>query len=1017
MRSHARVWFLTFFMGVLLAAAVPAMAQAAPGLTSFFAANCNKEGEKAGGCKKVPPAEEEAKAKLEGFTQAGGHPNMGVTDFTVNIKEVEGHPGVFEPEGKLEHIRTDVAPGLSTNPEAVAKCSQAAFKSTEVAPGFFLKSACSEAGETSTLIGENSAVAYVPGAHTDLPLSGKVYNLVQPEGRASDFGVALEFPAPFVETVFKGTPLEHAQLFAHTYIEGGVEWGAEAEGTGKADYHDYFEIKVATALPLISSRLVFKGNIGNGGFITNATSCNGVGAPQLSTRIKLKFEGVAEPTLGTYTSPIELTGCGLVPFEPGFALEQGTKAADTPDALTTTFSLPHDSNPGEGHYDTSQVKDATVTLPEGLTMNPSAANGLEDCTPAQIGIGTTNPIACPEGSKLGTVSLEVPGLPAGSLQGSLYLGGPASGPITGPPYVVYVAAESARYGVVVRVKGNVTPNEETGRLTTTFTENPEQPFTSLTIHLNGGPLAPLANGVKCEASTASTTFTPFTNTAAKSPTSNFEVTGCPATLPFSLGQSIEDQNAVAGSHTSFSFNWTRADGQQYLGKIKTTLPEGLIGAIPAITLCGEPQAAAGSCPSSSRIGMATVTAGAGRIPYTFSGPVYMTGPYAGAPFGLSIAVPAVAGPFNLGTVVTRAAISIDPVTTRVTAESTLPTIVKGVPLRLRSINVVVNRQGFLYNPTSCETRSTETTLTSTFGAVQSGLNSPLTMEGCGALPFKPAFAASSTGNFSRQNGAALETTLTQPGGQANIKSVLVTLPKQLPSRLTTLQKACLPQTFAANPFSCPEGSMVGTVRAVTPTLPGVMSGPAYLVARGGAQFPDLDLVLEGSGVRVILKGNTNIKNGITTTFFETTPDVPVSSVTVSLPTGPHSALAAYGDLCTAPLTMPTVITGWNGLQVKQNTKISVTKGCGVRITGRKVRGNAAYLTVKTFAAGRITGSGAGVSSVTKKFRSAQSSTTLKLPLNGAGKRRHRPFSVKLRVAFVPSVHGVARSNAYVTVRF
>jgi hypothetical protein len=994
MRFHARVSLLVLVIGAVVAVSASA-AQAAPGVESFFASNC-----KVNTCKKVPKAEEKEKAELEGFTQAGGHPNYGITDFTVNTKEIA--PGVYEPEGNVVHVRTDVAPGVATNPQAVEKCSMKEFDSTEVAPGFFLAPTCKSATE----IGVNEAVVF-DGAG-DLSLTGDAYNLEQPKGLASDFGVALALPKAFTEIIFKGpTP----QLYAHTLIEGNVEWGAEAAGTGKADYHDYFEINVSPALPLISSRLIFNGRSGEGDFLTNPTSCTGIG-PQTTTTLKLKFEK-GESAEEKYTTPIGTENCGLVPFEPGFALTQGTKASDTPDGITAELTLPHQV--GATEIDSSQVKTATVTLPEGITLNPSAAAGLEACTPEDIAIGTKNPVKCPEGSRLGTVTLNVPGLPAGSLQGYVYLGGPATGPITGPPYVVYVAAESERYGVSVRLKGEATPNETTGQLTTTFSENPEQPFSDLIVRLNGGPLAPLANALKCEASTATTTFTPFTNTAAKSPTASFEVTGCPSTLPFSLVQSTQNETTAGGGHTSYTLNLTRANGQQYLQKIKTTLPAGLIGEIPAVTLCGEPQAALGTCTAASQIGTATVTAGAGSFPFSFSGPVYMTGPYAGAPYGLSIAVPAVAGPFNLGTVVTRSTINVNQTTARVTAESVLPTIVKGVPLRLRSISVNVNRQGFLLNPTNCSPEATESTLTSTFGALQEGLSTPFQVEGCGSLAFKPTFTASTSGKPSKANGASLETTINQAPGQANLKSVFVTLPKQLPSRLTTLQKACLAATFEANPYSCPEGSVVGSARANTPALPGKLSGPAILVSHGGEEFPDLELVLEADGVRVIVVGKTDIKKGITTTNFATTPDVPVSSITVNLPLGPHSALAANGNLCAPTLVMPTTITGQNGTQIKQNTVISPT-GCGVQVVGHKIVGNTAYLTVKTFAAGRISGSGKGLSTVYRTLGAASKAATLKVPLSSKARSRGRPFKLSVRVGFVPKKKG-AHSSASVTVTF
>jgi hypothetical protein len=407
--------------------------------------------------------------------------------------------------------------------------------------------------------------------------------------------------------------------------------------------------------------------------------------------------------------------------------------------------------------------------------------------------------------------------------------------------------------------------------------------------------------------------------------------------------------------------------------------------------------------------------------------VYLTGPYNGAPFGLSIAVPAVAGPFNLGTVVTRATINVDPYTARVTVEATLPRIVKavgrpssGVLLRMRKITMTVNKQGFLTNPTNCAALATESTLTG-YVLPQSGptgteqLSTPFQVANCSKLAFKPSFKATTSAKTSKANGASLETTINQASGQANIRSVRVQLPKQLPSRLTTLQKACPEAVFAADPFKCPSGSFVGGARANTPLLPDKLKGPAILVSHAAAAFPDLDLVMEADGVRTIVVGNTNIKKGITTTNFATTPDVPVSSVTVNLPTGSHSALAAYGNLCARPLVMPTTITGQNGKVVKQNTKIAVA-GCSVRIVGHKVVGNTAYLTVATPAAGRISGSGSGLATVSRRLNNATTAATLKVSLSRVGRHRHRPFRVRVRVGFVPKARG-PHSTAFVTLTF
>ncbi len=564
---------------------------------------------------------------------------------------------------------------------------------------------------------------------------------------------------------------------------------------------------------------------------------------------------------------------------------------------------------------------------------------------------------------------------------------------------MYVDAESEPYGISVRLKGSVTPNETTGQVTASFTENPEQPFSNLVIHLKGGALAPIANPLSCGTATTQTSFVPFSGTATQSPTSAFTVDSnnaggaCASPVPFALTQTTENQSAKGGGHTNFTFNLGRGDGQQYLSQVKTVLPPGLVGAIPAVTQCGEPQASQGTCPESSRIGTARVTAGAGATPYTFSGPAYLTGPYKGAPFGLSIAVPAVAGPFNLGTVVTRATINVEPMHRPCSGHepaaddrqgrSTAPEDDQrggqqaGLPVQpdqLRAVRHGIDADLHVRRDAiACRPRSRSTTATRSGSSRRS--------------------SSASTGKTSKANGASLETTINQAAGQANIKSVVVQLPKQLPSRLTTLQKACVAATFEANPYRCPAGSYVGGARANSPTLPGKLTGPAVLVSHGGAAFPDLDLVMEADGVRVIVVGNTNIKNGITTTSFKTTPDVPVTSVTVNLPTGPHSALAANGNLCASSLVMPTTITGQNGKVVKQNTKIRVTN-CGVRIVGQKTAALAAYLTVQTYSAGRISGSGSSLATVYRYLGGAVKSASLKVPLTRGALFRGRPFSVK-----------------------
>lgn len=1016
MRFRVRVWLLGTVACAIVGLSAPA-AQGAFGVESFVAANCKTGHEKcvetAIGEYSFPKEPSLAEAQEGGYTQAAGHPAVGITAFKINTQGAFPHE---VPTGVVTHVRTDVAPGVSTSPEAVGKCTMAEFNHLEVAAGFFLAPECKTTGAEDSEIGENKVVVAVeepapPKAIVDVALKGKVYNLTQTNGLSSLFGVALDL-----------TNVGHPGTFAHTLIEGHVEWAS--------DYHDYYEINVSPVLPLIASRLELKGDIGatnNGGFITNPSNCAGPGPFTSNT---LSLESNAGPATRTYTTPIGTEGClgggefKIPPFEPGFKLSTETLQFDQPTGVTAETTLAHDPSPAG--LDNSQLKAATIKLPEGMTLSPSAAKELAACSLAQFNIGTRNAVGCPAGSQIGTATLTVPQLPASEpLQGALYLGG---GPtVTGPPYEMYVDAESARYGVSVRLRGIVKPDPVTGQLTTEFTDNaeqpvhtphlPEQPFSNLTLKFNGGPLAPIANPLACGPATTTASFAPNTGTPTVSLVSAFTVGSekgggtCLSPLPFSLAQSTENVPTGGGQASNFTLHLERSDGQQYLSSVSAALAPGLVGKIPVVPLCPEPAASTGACPAASQIGKVATVVGSGAAAVSFTGNVYLTGPTGKAPYGMTMVVNAAIGSFSLGNVIARAGIEVDPHTARVTVAGNVPTIFAGIPLRLKTLTVAINRQGFLVNPTNCEALATNTTLTSTFGATQA-IATGFQATSCSALAFKPKFGASSNAKTSRANGASLVTNINIPSGpQANFKSVLVTVPKQLPSRLSTLKNACLAAVFVANPSSCPSNSRVGTARIKTPVLPGQLSGSAYFVSHGGAAFPDLDLVLSGDGVTIIMVGNTNIKNGVTTTSFASTPDVPFSGFELNLPSGPNSAVAAVGNLCKQSLVMPTTITAQNGKVLKQNTAIAVS-GCPVTILSGHTKGNRAVVTVKAPATGRVSGGGSHLKTIYKYPGKAQK-VTLEVPLTSG----RRPLTVRVRVGFVPKSKKEKSSVAYATVRF
>lgn len=857
------------------------------------------------------------------YTQAAGHPPWGLTGFELAHT---GSGSGRSPNGEpLKRLRVDVEPGLAANPQALPSCSRAEFKAKACKP------------ETQVGFVELEAVVTLPLIGNEvLTLKGKVFNLGEEPGLPLLFGIEVEGVPPLVENV---------QLFLEGHVSYAKEPALEARGLPSGDFHEWFEINnvphevavQAGGLPLanaplrtLKSKLFFNGRAGRGNFLTLPSVC---GAPSLSTSYLEVESDTGEIASASTVPPVGVEKCENVPFEPIAEVMPQNPAYDQPDGAITAVKAPQ--NEAATEVNTADIAEAHATLPEGLTLNPSAAHGLEACPPSKVHFESKAPAECPAGSKLGKITIETD-LPPGSLAGSLYLGDPKGLPITGPPYTVYAVAESI-YDVAVKVEGTVQPDPSTGRLTVDLKNSkehpfnlPQLPFSDALLELNTGPRAPLANPLSCSAGKTESDFIAYSGEEIFKqfkPAFPFPTSGCPSPIPFALSQSTQESSPNAGAFTSYTFNLARADGQQYLSKVVTTLPEGLVGAIPSVTLCQEPQAGLGSCPAASQIGTATVAAGAGPEPYVFSGPVFLTGPYNGAPYGLSIPVPAVAGPFDLGTVVTRAAISVDPFSGRVIVSSALPVIVGGVPLRLKSINVAVNRSKFLFNPTNCGLLGTDTTLTSTFGA-SAALSTPFQASGCSALAFKPKLTASTKAKTSRAIGAALKTKIVFPKGlQANIKSVFVQLPKQLPARLSTLNLACREATFNANPFSCPPGAYVGTAIVSTPVLPQKLIGSAVFVSHGGAAFPDLDLLLTGDGgVTVILVGHTNISKNITSSDFASLPDVPVSSVELKLPQGKKSALGAVGNLCKRRLLMPTTITGQNGKVIRQKTRIAVA-GC------------------------------------------------------------------------------------------
>jgi hypothetical protein len=1017
MKTRCRAALSTIACCMLGAAALAPAAHAAGslGLAEWEAGTCNgsdnetvaeSEITKKTKCSYAP--EDPAK---DFYTQSAGHPPWGLTGFKL---AQSGN----EPTGSaVKRIRVDVPPGLAADPQALGTCEKSQF---EAEPK--LCPADSKAGfvELKAFVELSAVLPLLPDEV--LTLKGKVYNLPLEAGKPLLFGIDVEGVPPLVKDV-------------HLFLEGHVSYASEpalaGRGIPSGDYHEWFEINnvppevgveplgfplASAPLKTVESKLYFHGHAGKEGkenFLTMPSSCSAPSTSYLELETYPPVEHLSQAT----TPPVKVEHCDKVPFKPTTTIAPGTSTYDTPDGVTTHVHVQQNEKSNE--INTADIADAHVTLPEGLTLNPSAAHGLEACTQSQLGKGTDSSFGCPVASKIGTVTIETD-LPPGSLTGNVYLGkANGTGLITKPPYLVFLDAESS-LGVKVKLEGEAMPAEGTGRLEVTFKNNPQLPFSDLILKLNGGNRAPLANSVSCAAATTDSTFTPWTGLAAFSASTPFATTGCPSPVPFSLAQSTLQTTTKAAAFTSFTFNLTRNDGQQNLSSLQTTLPAGLVGLIPSIKRCATAQALAGSCPSTSQIGSASATAGVGAEPFGFSGPVYLTEAINGAPYGLFIPIEAAAGPFDLGPVKTYVTINVDPHSGRVIASTTLQRTVGGVPLHLRGLSVAVTKPNFLFNPTYCGGLTTDTLLSAIQGATSTS-SSALPVTSCTALAFKPVFAAASPTAPSRANGASLTVSYTQPDHQANIRSVVAQLPKQLPSRLTTLHMACAEAIWANgnNYKSCPAGSKVGSVTVTTPVLPEKLTGPAYLVSHGGAAFPNLDLILEGDhGVKVVIEGTTNIKNGITTSSFLTIPDVPVSGFELKLPTGPNSALGSFGSLCAKPLYMPTTITAQSGTVSKQNLRLSIGS-CKIKLLSHKIKKKKLVLRVQVFTAGRISVKSPGLRTVYRKV-SGPKIVTIKVPVSIKGKKTlasGRPLKVRVRVGFNPKHKNEFHSAAFAKVTF
>ena len=783
-----------------------------------------------------------------------------------------------------------------------------------------------------------------------------------------------------------------------------------------------------------------------GSFLTDPTDCQeSTQAREASVAANTWEEPNPELPLKASVSAFPvLEGCGKLRFSPTLSVTPETTQADEPSGYAVGLEVPQAPNDASG-LGTPPFRNVKIKLPAGTTISPSSANGLLACQETgPKGINIEGPEAeatgpdglqhlavghCPYASQIATVTASTP-LLREQLSGHLFLAAPDCGAagqhecteedaMDGGLFGLFLELEGPQSGVVVKVKGHASVDPKTGQITAIFEENPQFPVSQLIASMKRGPRAPLANPQTCGPAVSAGELTSWGQEVGSAPASvsnvfNVDWNGagapCPASAPFAPSFAAGTSSSAAAAASPFTLTIKREDREQNIEKLSTTLPQGLLANLSKVTRCPEPQASQASlsaCPSGSEVGTTTVSVGSGSEPYYVTGKVYFTGPYAGAPFGLTVVVPAVAGPFNLGNVLVRVALYIDPHTAQVTAVSgALPQKLDGVPLRIRTINVMLSTQEFTLNPTSCSQLSITGTLQST-GGKSASIASPFAAAGCKKLGFKPVLTASTEAKSTKADGTGVKLKIAYPitDMQANIAKVQIKFPQQLPVRLVTLQQACRAAIFEANPASCPSGSNIGTATVHTPILANPLTGPAYLVSYGSAKFPDVVFVLQGEGITLDVDGQSFVSHsGMLQVTFASVPDAPVSTFETVLPAGRFSQFTstkstaqAVSSQCGEKLLAPVTMVAHNGAQLTNNVKLTVT-GCKAtpKVSLVKARATASglVLTVKTSTRGRLRVAGDGLQNFTKNAGAGTHKVTVAFTAAGrAAARAHRRIQI------------------------
>jgi len=872
------------------------------------------------------------------FTQAGGHPYAVATEIRFNAHTESLSPyGIPSPwpDEPVKDVFVDVAPGLVGNPTAVATCrmDQLAFTPESSGP------LCPSASQLGTV----RITQPIFGTSPPFP----VFNMVPPPNVPARLGFNFARVIVTLDAAVRSGSDYGLSVNARNISEGipvlGTDltlWGTPTSPAHDAERSCPGQRGPASGGPACTTDLPVKP------FLRLPTSCPANSGQGLETSLSTDswtnpgvfqhasfFSHVAPnfPDPGWPGAQQGTTGCDQVPFDPTFTARPATPASPGASGYEFDLNLPQSENPdlvGE-----SDLKKAVVTLPEGVRVSPSSAGGLGACSPAQIALKSTADPTCPDSSKVGTVSITTPLLDQPA-QGSVYLATPHQNP-SHSLIAIYIVAKGP--GVIVKLAGGVSPSKSAnGQLQASFDNQPQLPFSNLHLEFFGGDRAPLTNPSTCGTYTTKAVMTSWSGKTVESDssfTTSHDGHGAPCPRPqFQPGFVAETLNPIAGRHSPLSITVSRSDDDQELSAIDSVrLPDGLLAKIASVKLCSGAAARAGTCGAASQIGTVTTQAGPGPDPFSVTGRVYLGGRYKHAPFSLSVVVPVVAGPFDLGTVVVRSAIYVDrhDATLRAVTDP-LPTMLEGIPLQVRLVNVTLDRSGFVLNPTSCAPKQITAGIRSTAGTV-AHVSNRFQVADCASLGFHPkmTLTVGGKGHVGHRASTPLTSTVTMPKGDANLKSVSVSLPSSLNARLDVVNNACTQAQFESG--HC-EQARAGTAVAVTPLLPHALRGGVYFVTdptKPAGSLPNLIVALRGQ-VDFDLVGKIKIPGGIRlATRFTTVPDVPITKFVLRLTSGSHGPVGNAENLCSKrsrQRTASITFAAQNGRNLSVQQPLSV-RGC------------------------------------------------------------------------------------------